>query len=133
MPNGNVYVFNATPNSALLLLNDHILSPSLAGVQQSSSYAPSSVSAPRNPAAGNPGVAQFGGVNSLIVSFPSGSSQHYPVNIDSSNPDYSLQNDLELYVFYNEVVLVSPFGSASLPGTSLSNTQAQAIVADVKE
>jgi hypothetical protein len=133
---GNVYVFNATPNAMLLLLNNHIAASNLAGTQQSSSYAPQSVSVLRNPASGDPGVAQFGGVNSLVVSFPAGTSQTYPIVIDPNN--LQIDNDLQLYIFFNECVLVSPAGNATpeqqknISGTSLSKEQAEALVNEAK-
>jgi hypothetical protein len=111
---GNVYVFNATPNAMLLILNNHIAASNVAGVQQSNGYAPNSVSIPRNPSSSDPGQAQFGGINVLIVSFPSGTSQTYPITIDPN--DQQINNDLELYIFFNECVLVSPAGTASPQG-----------------
>lgn len=111
---GTVYVFNGTPNAMLLILNNQILTTNLAGIQKTSNYAPQQTTAPRNPAAGNPGNAQFGGSNTLIVSFPSGTSQTYPVNIDPNQ--IQIDNDLQLYIFFNVVILVIPGGSASSQG-----------------
>jgi hypothetical protein len=122
---GNVYVFNATPNAMLLILNNHIAAANVAGVQQSSAYAPQSVTIARNPSSGDSGQAQFGGINTLIVSFPSGTSQTYPIVIDPN--DQQINNDLELYIFFNECVLVSPAGTASPQGQK--NIQGQALSA----
>ena len=130
---GQVYVFNATPNAMVLLLNQHVLTLNLNGVQQSSGYAPQSIAVPRNAASGNPGVAQFAGINNLIVSFPSGTSQTYNVVIDPTQ--LQLGVDLQLYIFFNQVVLVSPSGSAGqvgqaqmLQGTALSSNFVQSMV-----
>jgi hypothetical protein len=118
---GNVYVFNATPNAMLLLLNEHVAIVNLAGIQQSNGYAPQSVTVARNPASGNPGVAQFGGTNKLTVSFPAGTAQDYPIAIDPNNQQ--ITNDLELYIFFNECVLVSPAGTASPQGQQVISGQ----------
>jgi hypothetical protein len=118
---GNVYVFNATPNDMTLLLNDHILDALLTGTQETSSYAPASTKAPRNAATGNPGTATFGSQNTLVVSFPDGTSQSYPVNINPDQPQ--IDSDLQLYIFFNQVVLVMPSGSGSEPGQSVIKGQ----------
>ena len=120
---GNVYVFNSTPNTMTLLLNNHILSASTSGVQKSSSYQPSPQQVQRNSASGNPGNATFGGSNELIVSFPAGSSQQYEVPVPQ---DLQITNDLQLYIFFNQVVLVSPTGAGTstvIEGTTLSDAQ----------
>jgi len=120
---GSVYVFNATPNAMALLLNNHILSASTPGVQKSSSYQPSPQQVQRNPASGNPGNATFGGENTLIVSFLQGTSQQYPVTISA---DLQINNDLQLYIFFNEVVLVTPTGageSSVIMGQALTAEQ----------
>jgi len=121
---GNVYVFNATPNTMTLILNAHLLSASTAGVQKSSSYQPSPQQVQRNAAGGNPGNATFGGQNQLLVSFPQGTSQQYPVTIDSNA--VQIGNDLQLYIFFNEVVLVTPTGtgeSTVIEGQALTAQQ----------
>lgn len=64
---GTVYVFNGTPNAMLLILNNHILTSSLAGIQKTTNYNPQQTTAPRNPSSGDPGNAQFGATNTLIV------------------------------------------------------------------
>jgi hypothetical protein len=107
---GNVYVFNATPNTMSLFLNQHLLKASVQGVQQSNSYAPTPISVPRNPA-DNPGVAQFGSTNDLVVSFDAGGAQDYSVPIDPNV--LPITADLQLYIFFNEVVLVTPTGSGT--------------------
>jgi hypothetical protein len=108
MADGNVYVFNATPNTMTLLLNAHILKASVSGVQQSNQYTPTPIAVPRNPA-DNPGVAQFGTNNTLIVSFDAGGSQQYPVPINPNT--IPITEDLQLYIFFNEVVLVDATGA----------------------
>ena len=113
---GNVYVFNGTPNAMLLILNNAVLTSSLSGTAQSSNYVPNVVQVARNSATTNPGNATFGGENTLIVSFPSGTSQTYPVNIDPNQ--IQIANDLQLYSFFNEVVLVTPTGQANQNGQS---------------
>lgn len=114
---GNVYVFNGTPNTMALILNNTILSLSLAGVQQSSNYAPQQIIVARNPAT-NSNNATFGTDNTLIVSFSSGGggSQTYSVDIDPNV--IPITNDVQLYIFFNEVVIVSPTGQANQNGQS---------------
>jgi hypothetical protein len=107
---GNVYVFNATPNVMSLFLNEHLLKASVPGVLQSNSYTPTPLSVARNPA-DNPGVAQFGSTNDLVVSFDAGGAQDYAVPIDPNSLPITV--DLQLYIFFNEVVLVSPTGSGT--------------------
>ncbi len=114
---GNVYVFNGTPNTMALILNNTILSLSLAGVQQSSNYVPQQIIVARNPAT-NSNNATFGTDNTLIVSFSSGGggSQTYSVDIDPNI--IPITNDVQLYIFFNEVVIVSPTGQANQNGQS---------------
>jgi hypothetical protein len=119
---GNVYVFNATPNTMSLFLNQHLLKASVQGVQQSNSYAPTPISVPRNPA-DNPGVAQFGSTNDLVVSFDAGGAQDYTVPIDPNT--LPITADLQLYIFFNEVVLVSPTGSGTASVISGSPTSSE--------
>lgn len=108
MSTGNVYVFNATPNTMSLLLNSHVLKVSVAGVTQSNQYQPTPIVVPRNPA-DHSGVAQFGTDNELIVSFDAGGAQEYSITIDPN--EVAITADLQLYIFFNQVVLVSPDGS----------------------
>ena len=103
---GNVYVFNTTSNAMNLILNNHIVTGQLSGVTSSNGYAPTSLSIPRNPSSGNPGNATFGGQNNLIVSFPDGTAQSYTVNIDPSQ--IPITGDLQLYIFFNILVLLTP-------------------------
>lgn len=114
---GNVYVFNGTPNTMALILNNTILSLSLAGVQQSSNYVPQQIIVARNPAT-NSNNATFGTDNTLIVSFSSGGggSQTYSVDIDPNL--IPITSDVQLYIFFNEVVIVSPTGQANQNGQS---------------
>lgn len=111
---GNVYIFNATPNTVGLILNNQPLGSSLTGITSSSGYAPNSTTVARNASPTNPGNNTFGGQNTLVVYFSGGGGQTYPVNIPTSLAQ--LSSDLQLYVFYNEVILVSPSGTASDPG-----------------
>jgi hypothetical protein len=117
---GNVYVFNATTNDMTLILNNHPISGTLSAAAQGSSYKPNVVSIARVPGSGNPQTANFGGQNALIVSFPSGGSQMYEVDVNQT-----LQNqqatDLQLYIFYTAAVLVSP-------GTQQDNQSGQSTV-----
>lgn len=119
---GNVYVFNATPNTMSLFLNEHLLKASVQGVQQSASYTPTAISVARNPA-DNPGVAQFGSTNDLVVSFDAGGAQDYSVPIDPNS--LPITDDLQLYIFFNEVVLVSPTGSGTASVITGSPTSAE--------
>ena len=114
---GNVYIFNATPNTMTLILNNSVLVSSLAGIRVASRYQPVLHETQRNPAPGDPGNATFGGTNTLIVSFPGGGSQTYPVDIDPNQ--IQISNDLQLYIYFNEVVLVSPSGSAQPSGQAV--------------
>jgi hypothetical protein len=127
---GNVYVFNATPNTMTLFLNQHVLKSSVQGVLQSNSYAPTPFSVARSPA-DNPGVALFGSTNSLVVSFDAGGSQEYSVPIDPNT--LPITADLQLYIFFNEVVLVSPTGSGSasvIKGSTISSDKLKALQAE---
>jgi hypothetical protein len=110
---GNVYVFNGTPNTLSLILNNMPISGTLAAISSSSGYAPSSTSVSRNSASGNPGNNTFGGKNDLVVYFPGGTAQNYPVNISVSQAQ--IGQDLQLYIFYNQVMLVLPGGNAENP------------------
>ena len=124
MATGNIYIFNATPNQIGLFLNQYPLN-SINGVASTNGYVPNAQTVARNPSPSNPGVAQFGGQNSLLVNFPStgGQAQVYQINISSQT--YNLSQDLQLYVFFDEVVLVSgtsdtsdqPAQSQSIEGT----------------
>jgi hypothetical protein len=105
---GNVYVFNATPNVMSLFLNEHLLKASVPGVLQANAYAPTPLTVARNPA-DHSGVAQFGTDNDLTVSFDAGGSQDYSVPIDPNQ--LPITSDLQLYIFFDEVVLVTPTGS----------------------
>ncbi|MFL6137136.1 MAG: hypothetical protein ACJ74O_04970 [Frankiaceae bacterium] len=133
---GNVYVFNGTPNNVSLILNNQPISGSLTGITSSSGYAPNSTTVARNASPGNPGNNTFGGQNALVVYFTGGGAQSYPVNISLGQAQ--LAQDLQLYVFYNEVVLVLPSGSATDPGgsaqvikgTRISEEEIQALAAD---
>lgn len=126
---GNVYVFNATTNDMTLILNNHPVSGTLSAAAQSTSYKPNVVSIARVPGSGNPGTANFGGQNVLIVSFPSGGSQLYNVNVNTT-----LQNqqatDLQLYIFYTDAVLVSPGQQQDNP---TDNGTSQVLVAQAVE
>lgn len=113
---GNVYVFNSTPNTVMLILNGQLITGTLTGITQSSGYAPNSTTVARNSSSGNPGNNTFGAQNSLIVSFSGGGAQTYPVNIPLS--EAQIASDLQLYVFYNEVILVLPSGQAGPGGSS---------------
>jgi hypothetical protein len=117
-----VFVFNATPNAMVLLLNQHVLTLNLSGVQSSNGYAPQTIAVQRNAASGNPGVAQFASVNNLIVSFPNGTAQTYTIVIDPAQ--LQINSDLQLYIFFNEVVLVTPTGSAGQTGQAPLQAQA---------
>jgi hypothetical protein len=108
---GNVYVFNATPNTMSLFLNNHMLKASVAGVLQSNQYAPTPLKVNRNASTADPGVAQFATKNTLVVSFDAGGSQTYGVPINPNQDGLAITNDLQLYIFFNEVVLVTPTGS----------------------
>jgi hypothetical protein len=94
----------------------------LNGVQSSNGYAPQSISVPRNPATSS-GVAQFGTFNTLVVSFPNGTAQTYSVTIDPTQLQINV--DLQLYIFFNVVVVVTPSGSAGQSAQLPQTTQIQ--------
>lgn len=127
---GNVYVFNATANNMTLFLNDCPLN-SLNGVTPSNGYAPLSLTVPRNPSTDSPGNATFGGKNKLIVSFAAsgGTSQEYEIDIPSNQAP--IASDLQLYIFFNEVVLLINGAGQNIPyqGSSLSTAQVDRITA----
>ncbi|MFL6137454.1 MAG: hypothetical protein ACJ74O_06605 [Frankiaceae bacterium] len=133
---GDVYIFNATPNALLLIINNQPMYGRLAGILSSSGYAPNSIAVSRNSSPSNPGNNTFGGQNTLVVYVTGGGAQSYPVNIPTS--EAQLGHDLQLYVFYNEVVLVLPSGSATDPfgsarvigGTRISEEDISALAAD---
>jgi hypothetical protein len=103
---GNVYVFNTTANAMNLILNNHLVPGQLNGVTSGNGYVPTSVSVQRNSSSGNPGNATFGGQNNLIVSFPDGTAQSYNVDINPSV--IPITGDLQLYIFFNILVLLAP-------------------------
>jgi hypothetical protein len=124
---GTVYIFNATPNAMNLLLNNNILATNIAGIQQSSGYAPVATTAARNTSSGNPGNNTFGGTNSLVVAFPTGSPQPYTVNIPST---IQITNDVQLYIYFNYCILVDPTGTATIqspPTASVSASDAEKV------
>jgi len=106
---GNVYYFNATPNGMTLLLNNHLLNGNVAGVTKAGSYKPVGNSAARN-SADNSHNATFGTNNTLAVSFTAG-DQTYKFKIDPGV--VAVANDVQLYIFFNQVVLVLPSGSGN--------------------
>ncbi len=131
---GNVYVFNATPYQIPYLILNNFPSGSLQPIAQSSGYAAASVTIARNPSPGNPGLGQFGGKNTLVVDFTSGTSQQYPVNIDPNQ--MQINSDLQLYLFYSSAVLVGPLGAATqivIQGQPLSSQQIEEIRRKARE
>jgi len=128
MAAGNVYYFNATPRTMTLLNNNHILNAKVDGVQQTSGYAPSSNSEKRA-AATKSEETTFGQENTLVVSLSPGGSQKYEIEIDPN--EYPLEEDVELYIFYNQVVLVSSTGKAHstvYTGAKLSDSEAEELL-----
>jgi len=121
---GNVYVFNTTNQTLQLVLNDTVVSSQLAGVTQSGGYAPTTTTIARNPSSGNPETNQFGGQNSLVVSYDpggGGTSQTFTINIPTAT--YPISSDLQLYIFYGSVVL-----EYNNTGSTISGTQSAAAV-----
>jgi hypothetical protein len=120
---GNVYYFNATPNKVELLNNNHILKESLGGIEKSTGYVAPAGTAERN-SANESGNKTFGEHNKFVVSFPDGTSQEYPVTIDSNA--IHIDRDVQLYIFFNQVVLVTPEGNGSatvIAGRTLSDAE----------
>src|SRR5580704_15147993 len=125
---GNVYVFNATPYQIPFLILNNFPAGTLAPIVQSSGYAAASVTVARNPSPQNPGNNTFGGQNTLIVDFTSGTSQKYQVNIDSNV--MQINSDLQLYLFYSAAVLVAPSGAATqlvITGTPVSHKEIEEV------
>ena len=106
---GSVYYFNATPYTVMLINNLHLLNAKVAGITQAGSYVPNGSSESRN-SADNSNDATFGTNNSLAVSYPHG-GQTYPVKIDPGQAQ--IGTDVQLYIFFNEVVLVLPSGAGT--------------------
>jgi hypothetical protein len=107
-PMANVYMFNTYNNQANLNLNTWGLPNPLAAAAPPN-YTPTSTNRPRNPSKGNPGIAQFGAQNTLIVAFGTLDSPDatYSYEIDGiSYEDVPSSQDLQLYIFYNTIVLV---------------------------
>jgi hypothetical protein len=129
MATGNVYVFNTYYNEGVtLVLNNYYvgnLSAATAGT-----YAPTSTSVARNASPGNPGQAQFGGQNTLIVAYGSGGTS-YSYNVSGiSFSDVPAEHDLQLYIFYNLAVLVKEAAASPVPitGSLLSAEEHQKLL-----
>lgn len=121
MATGSVYVFNTYSNEGVsLVLNNYYvgnLSAATAGT-----YAPTSTSIARNASPGNPGDAEFGGENTLIVAYGTGGTS-YSYNVSGiSFSDVPAEHDLQLYLFYNLAVLVKEAAASPVPivGNALS-------------
>jgi hypothetical protein len=130
---GNVYVFNTTNAQLQLILNNTVVSTTLAAVTQSGGYAPSTVTIARNPSDGNPGTNQFGGSNVLIVSYGSGGGTSQQFQVDIKPGPNPIANDLQLYIFFNIAVLEAQGGQGTsisggtqvLTGTPVSDAEVQ--------
>jgi len=119
---GNVYVFNTTNQTLQLVLNDTVVSSQLAGVTQTGGYAPITITIARNPSSGDPDTNQFGGANTLVVSYDpggGGTSQQFSIPIPTAT--YPIVSDLQLYIFYGSVVL-----EYNNTGTTIGGTQSMA-------
>jgi hypothetical protein len=118
---GNVFLFNTYATEGVtLFLNGYPLGTMPAAA--SGTYAPSSLSVPRNPSTGNPGQAQFGGSNSLVVSYgTSGNSIKYPID-GISYAEVPQEHDLQLYLYFNLAILVKESMAApvAIPGEAPS-------------
>jgi hypothetical protein len=126
---GSVYYFNATPNAMLLLNNNHLLNANVAGIAKSGGYKAAGSSVLRD-SADHTNNKTFGTDNTLVVSFPDGGSQEYPVHIDPNS--VQITNDVQLYIYFNQVVLVTPTGSGQgsqlvIDGTPASERAHEAI------
>jgi len=133
MATGNVYVFNTYYNEAVtLVLNNYYvgnLSAATAGT-----YAPTSTSIARNASPQNPGQAQFGGENTLIVAYGSGGTS-YSYNVGGiSFSSVPAEHDLQLYLFYNLAVLVKEAAASPIPitGNQLSAEEHQQFLETVQ-
>lgn len=100
----DVYLFNTCDSMLGLTLNKrpaHDLSAA-----DSKKYIPTSKSIKRNPAEGNPGVAEFGGTNSLTVHNKDGDVT-YDYTVDGiSYSKVMAKKDLQIYVFYDQLIMV---------------------------
>lgn len=127
----NVYVFNTWNQALGLVLNGYpggTLTAATTGT-----YAPTSTAIARNPAPGNPGMAQFGGTNSLIVAYgSSGVAYTYPIT-GIAYSDVPSDQDLQLYIYYNLAVLVkqASAGPVATPGTQPSAEELELLAAAI--
>lgn len=127
MNTGSVYYFNATPSQLVLINNGFMLNAGIPGVQPTSGYVPVGNEAPRSPGSVS-GSSAFGTTNSLVAMLPDGSGRSYVVTIDPQQ--IPIFDDLQLYVYVNELVLVSPDGMAtSIDGTLVPPDQVAVIKA----
>jgi hypothetical protein len=128
---GSVYVFNTYSSEGLTLVLNNYPAGSLPAAT-AATYAPTSTSIIRNPSPGNPGVAEFGGQNTLIVAYGTGGTS-YRYNVSGiAFSDVPQNHDLQLYLFYNLAVLVKESNAAPVPiqGSQLSS-QELAQLADI--
>ena len=108
MPQGTVYVFNATPENVALILNNYLVVGGLAGVSQSTGYQAQSVQVQRS-ASPDPGGPEFAQRNSLIVATQSGQAYSFEVDIDPLQVQPAA--DLQLYVTFGSALLITPTGA----------------------
>ena len=127
----NVVIFNTTANSVQIVLNNAYPGTGpIAAVASTNSWAPNSQSIARSPAAGDPGTLAFGTSTRLsVLQGGSGQSTVYDVEIpQATNP---LSVDVQLYVFYDRLVLVSPQSTSEqglttvVQGAKLSHEEAE--------
>jgi hypothetical protein len=121
---GSVYIFNTYVNEGLsLTLNNYPAGQLTAAT--ASTYVPTSTSIIRNPSPANPGVAEFGGQNTLVVAYGTGgASYRYDVSKIAFS-DVPQSHDLQLYIFYNLAVLVKESDAApvQIVGAQLSEQE----------
>jgi hypothetical protein len=112
MSEGNVQVFNATPYSVTLFVNNYVLGrvPGASGP----SYTPPSVVAVRTPGHLGPGP-QFGTESTVVVAFEQ-SAVDFTVTIDPNQ--VPINADVQLFLAFDNALLVLPNSSVAISGSA---------------
>jgi hypothetical protein len=105
----HVYVFNATPVDMRLTLNGRLVGD-LHGTMHLHDHTPQTMVIARDEST-KPG--HFGPKNTLVVTPEAGPSQVYRFSI---GPELPTGVELQLYLFFKDIVLVSPVVATSIQG-----------------
>ncbi|MDT3395910.1 hypothetical protein RKE29_04500 [Streptomyces sp. B1866] len=108
---GKVYIFNATPYQVTMVLNNKAIMSPLNGIKVENEYKAEVKPVKRNPA-DHSGTNEFGTYNTLAVSYDDGNPVPFPVTIYQS--DHPIGQDLQLYLFEDQVTLVSKDGKTEI-------------------